>query len=324
MAFGDPGTTRRKVTQLPPITKPTGGGAAAIVNLPRVGLLQAIYLRITGSVAGTLSAQNAFGFSSIIQNITLSVNSGISLFSMSGAGYNYLLRPYLSLGGDPNPESTARTAITATTFNLDMVIPVAMNARDPLGMIMLQSEQTLLTLNTTFTADATVATGATVTCNITPYVVWFTVPANQKDWPNLSVAHQILEDQQSIAATGQFTYNWQRGNIYLQTVHGLGFGVSGTGADTFSHAQLRVNQSDYIYDDDPGLFDMESNFFTIGQTRLPGVIPFNLIGTSGFGAFDTTRDTIDSSQLTDLATVLTATGTGTLYTMRRQLVPIGG
>lgn len=322
MAFGDPGTTRRKVTQLPPISKPAGGGVATIVNLPRVGLLQALYLNITGSISGTLSAQNAFGLSSIIQNITLSINSGISLFSMSGPGYNYLLRPYLGLGQDPTPQSTGRSAVATGAFNLDMVIPVSMNARDPLGLIMLQSEQTLVTLNCTFLADASVATGATVTATITPYVVWFTVPANQKDWPNLSVAHQVLEDQQSVPASGQFTYNWQRGNIYLQTIHGLGFGASG--ADDFSHAQLRVNQSDYIYDNDPGLYTLESNLFTIGQQRLPGVIPFDLIGTAGFGAFDQTRDTIDSSQLTDLATVITATTTGTLYTMRRQLVPIGG
>lgn len=322
MAFGDPGTTRRKVTQLPPISKPAGGGVATIVNLPRVGLLQALYLNITGTVAGTLSAPNAFGFSSIIQNITLSINSGISLFSMSGPGYNYLLRPYQYLGADPVPQNTGRSAVTATSFNLDMIIPVSMNPRDPLGLIMLQSEQTLVTLNCTFLADSSVATGATVSCTITPYVVWFTVPANQKDWPNLSVAHQVLEDQQSVPATGQFTYNWQRGNIYLQTVHGLGFGASG--ADDFSHAQLRVNQSDYVYDCDPGLYNLESNAFTIAEQRLAGVVPFNLIGTAGMGAFDQTRDTIDSSQLTDLATVLTATATGTLYTMRRQLVPIGG
>lgn len=322
MTFGDPGTTRRKVTQLPPITKPAGGGVASIVNLPRVGLLQAVYLAVRGSVSGTLTAPNAFGFSSVIQNITLSINSGISLFSMSGQGYNYLLRPYQGLGSDPVPQSNARSAVTAATFNCDMIIPVAMNTRDPLGLIMLQSEQTLLTLNVTFLPDASVATGATVNCTITPYVVWFTVPANQKDWPNLGVAHQILEDQQTVPATGQFTYNWQRGNIYLQTVHGLGFGVAG--ADNWTHSQLRVNQSDYIYDQDPSGYDLESNLFTIGHTRPLGVIPYDLIGTAGFGDFDMTRDTIDSSQLTDLATVLTASATGTLYTMRRQLVPIGG
>ena len=322
VAFGDPGTTRRKVIQLPPITRPVGGGQGAIVNLPRVGLLSAIYLNITGAVSGTLSAPNAFGFASVIQNVNVAINSGISLFSMSGQGYNYLLRPYQDLGDDPVPQSTARSAVTATTFNLDMIIPIAMNPRDALGLIMLQSEQTLLTLQVTFLPDASVATGATVTATVTPYAIWFTVPANEKDWPNLGIAHQILEEQTTVPATGQFTYNWQRGNIYLQTVHGLGFGASG--ADSFSHAQLRVNQSDYIYDDDTAFFGLESNYFTIGQTRLPGVLPFNLIGTAGFGAFDATRDTIDSSQLTDLATVLTATSTGTLYTMRRQLVPIGG
>ena len=191
---------------------------------------------------------------------------------------------------------------------------------------MLQTNQTLVTLNTTFLADTSVATGATVNCTITPYVYWFTVPANQKDWPNLGLAHQILEDQQTISQTsGLYTYYWQRGNVYLQTMHGYGMGSSGS--DLFSHSQLRVNQSDYIYDSDTPEYTIENNMFTIlptGSTRLPGTFGYNLIGTSGFGAFDNSRDTIDSSQLTDLATVMTVTNSGTLYTARRQLVPIGG
>lgn len=320
MAFGDRGTTRRKVTQLPPVTKPTGGGVGNIVNLPRVGLLSHLYLNITGSISGTLSAPNSLGLSSIISNISLNINSGIALYSISGAGYNYLLRPRLDFEDDPVPQSQARNAVTTGSFNIDMILPIAVNMRDAIGLIMLQSEQTLVTLNVTFASDASVATGATVTCSVVPYVVWFTVPANQQDWPNLNVAHQILEDQTTVPASGQFAYNWQRGNIYLQTIHGLGFGVSG--ADDFSHSQLRTNQSDYLYDADIPLYTIESNFIMNGQQRLLGTIPYDFMGSSGLGMYDNTRDVIDSSQLTDLATVITATSSGTLYTVRRQLVPI--
>jgi len=160
MAFND--ATRREVQMLPQLAKATGGGNTVRVDLPRVGLLQYVFLAIRGTVAGTVNTANGLGMASIVRQVRLTANNGNDIFNMSGVGYNYLLRPHLDIGDDPLPQSTAYSAVTATTFNLDMILPVAVNMRDPIGLLMLQSDQTLITLQVTFETDVTVG-GSTAT-----------------------------------------------------------------------------------------------------------------------------------------------------------------
>ena len=317
MAGGFVANTRRKIVQIPTQTRPVGGGTTSI-NLPKTGLLAGIFLAIRGSIAGTLTVPNPLGFASIINRVRLTLNSGIDIFNVSGAGYNYLLREvieseYIDISGQNN----ARSAVTAAAFNLDMFIPVAINMRDPLGLILLQNEQTLLTLNIDWTADTPVATGATVTASAVPYIELFTVPVDPQDFPPINIIHQTLEDQQAISGAQDWVYNWPRGNTYLQVLHGVGVGSAG--ADGFTKAQIRVNQSDYLQSTDVPFLDLEFRRLR-GRARPAGAVFFDLLGTSGIGNYGLTRDVFNSSLVTDLASVITTTGAYTAYNVRRQLV----
>lgn len=320
MAGGFINNTRRKLLELPAISRPTGGGQSPVFQLPKTGIVARLFLAIRGSVSGTLSVPNALGMASIIRRVRLVANSGIDIFNMSGAGFHYLLREMLeSEYIDGFGQSNARSAVTATTYNLDMVIPLSLNLRDAIGNIAAQNEQTLLTLYVDWEADANVATGATVTGTCTPIIEVYTVPPDMRDWPPFDMVHQILEDAQSVSGAGQQVYYWQRGNTYLQVCHGLGIGASG--ADGFSRAQVRVNQSDYLDDLSVAALDIEARYLR-GRARVAGTIPIDYIGSSGLGCYGTSRDVYDSAKVTDLASVITATGAGTLYTMRRQLVAL--
>lgn len=315
------GSTRQKRIPLPTMTKPTGGGIVT-QQLPKTGFLARLWLRISGSVAGTLSAPNALGMASIIRRVRITANSGIDIFSVSGAGYHYLLRDMLDVGYiDPCGHTNARAAVTATTFKLDMVIPVMLNLKDPLGLLMLQNEQTILTLSVEFESDTTVATGATVTASVVPTMELFTVPTDKKDWPPLGTIHQIVEDTQAVPAAGDFTYNIPRGNTVLQFSHGLGFGASGS--DGFSLFRVRAQQSEYLYQYAPADLDQEY-YFQRGRARPAGVILADWLASSGLGVYGLTRDAFDTSKVTDFASIITATGAGTLYTVRRQLVGLRG
>lgn len=317
MAGGFVANTRRKIVQIPTQTRPVGGGTTSI-NLPKTGLLATIVLAIRGSVAGTLTVPNPLGFASIINRVRLTLNSGIDIFNVSGAGYNYLLREVVeSEYVDISSQNNARSAVTAAAFNLDMLIPVAINMRDPLGLILLQNEQTLLTLNIDWTADTPVATGATVTATAIPYIELFTVPVDPADFPPINIIHQTLEDQQAISGAQDWVYNWPRGNTYLQVLHGVGIGAAG--ADGFSKAQIRVNQSDYLQSTDIPYLDLEFRRLR-GRARPAGGVFFDLLGTSGLGNYGLTRDVFNSSLVTDLASVITTSGAYTAYNVRRQLV----
>ena len=314
-------STRLKYIALPTLTRPTGGGSVS-VDLPRSGILSRIWVNVSVTVAGSLSAPNALGVPSVIRRIRLSLNNGIDVFNVSGAGYQYLVREFIDNYGDATPQAS-RAAVTAATFNQDFLIPVFMNVKDPFGAILLQNEQTLATLIIEFEADATVATGATVTATAKPLLGVFEVPNDPNDWPPLTTIHAIIEDQQSISGAGDFTYNWPRGNTYLGVYHLL----NGT---THTQARLRTQQSIYLADHTPDaqrmLFNNYNNTgrdMSLAGTAITGYnnrIFWDLMGSDGLGSFGTVRDVINSAALTDLASVITAAGAGTLVSVRRQLI----
>lgn len=312
-------STRRKRIPLPTMTKPTGGGSVS-VNLPKTGLLGGIYLAIRGTVSGTLSAPNALGMSSIVRRVRVTSNSSIDIYSTSGAGYCYLLQEgleseYFLASG----QNTGRSAVTATSFNLDMYIPIALNLRDPVGLLMLQNEQTLVTLTVEFETDSVVATGATVAATVVPYMIIYTVPVDADALPELNVIHQITEESQIQSGAGDITYYAPRGNIYLQLFHGYGIGVSGT--DAFNRFKTRVNQSDFWEDTGVDGLDIEHRLLR-GRARPAGGIFVDYLGTSGLGNYGLSRDLFNSNLVTDYASIITATGAGTLYSVRRQLVTL--
>jgi hypothetical protein len=320
MAGGFAVNTRRKVLPLTgAITRPVGGGTFGPLTLPKTGLLARIYLALRGSVAGTLTSPNALGMASIISRIRIQANSGIDIFNVSGAGYVYLLRNSLeSEYIDPVGQNTGTAAVTATTFNMDAIVPIALNMRDPTGLIMLQNEQTIVNLFIDWLADTSVASGGTVTLTTgDAFLEVFTVPPDPKDWPPLNVIHQCLEDQQAIAAAGDFPYYWPRGNTYVGVYHGAGIGAAGS--DLFNRFAVRVNQSDYLQSTPVDFLDMEYRLQK-GRARPAGSVFVDLLATSGLGCYGLARDMFNSALVTDLASVITTTGAATLFTVRRQLV----
>lgn len=314
--------SRRKIVNLG--TKAKGTSNPLVWDLPKTGILAGLFLDIRGAVAGTLSAPNAFGFSSIVSRVRLMTNAAIDLINVSGPGYHYLLRDnfedFKDISAAGAPGAGGRTAVTATTFDISMFFPIALNTRDVLGMVMLQNEDTQLQLQVEFLADASVATGATVTANVTPRLELFTVPLDPKAWPPFNYLHTLREETLTVSGAGDVTYTWPRGNAYAALYHGLGFGASG--ADGWSVARVRVNQSDYLLDADPTYLSQEFAR-SHGRARPAGVIPVDFLGSSGLGTFGSARDFFDSARVTDVATVITATGAGTLYTLKRELVPLG-
>lgn len=299
------------------ITRPVGGGTSPVAILPRVGLLAQLRLAIRGAVAGSLSAPNTLGMASIVNRIRLNINGNLDLISLSGWGYHYGLREGLdSEYGDPCGQSNARAAVTATTFNLDMYIPIMINRRDPIGLINLQDTGLTASLYVDWLADATVATGATVTGTCTPYLDLFTIPPNPADMPNLSVVQTIVEDQRAVVGAGVFQYDFLLGYQYLQWYHMLGIGASG--ADGFTQYQLRMQQNMFPITHDVPSLDTEYRSMRY-RARVAGLILIDRMGSSGLGDYGLMRDMFDSTALTDMASLITATGAATLYTVRRGL-----
>lgn len=316
--------TRNKIVKLGAITKPTGGGISSPVELPKTGFLARIWLKISVTTAGTITTSNAAGIASAIKRVRLTTNSGIDLFNVSGIGYAYLLQNFLELEGINGrlPQNQGvTTPVTATTYDLSMVIPVMLNLNDALGLVLLQNEQLQVLLTVEWESDINVILtgGGTLTGTAKPYLEFFTVPVAREDYPALNVIHQIIEDQIAIGATGDYIYNIPRGNTYLQLL--LGYGLKVAAVDNWSRLIVRINQSDILYDYDTDLADLRIGFIQ-NLTRGKGTIPLDWLGSDGFGSYGSARDFINSALLTDFQAVLTASATDTLYAIRRMLLPL--
>lgn len=317
--------TRLSRVVLPTMVKPTGGGATAI-QLPKTALLARLYLLITGTVTGTVTTPNPLGFASVVRRVRLTINSGVDIFNVSGPGYHYLLRNFHNIYFDPFPSSNARSVITATTFDVSILVDVMLNQRDAVGLIMLQNEQTVVTLTIEWESDTVIvsAGGATTAATCVPVMETFAVPQDPANWPNVNVVHSLIEDTQAVSAAGDFTYVWPRGNTYLAIYHALGIAATGA-TNAFNRLRLRVNQSNFLedYTTIPQALDVIYNM-NHPAVRITGTAVFDFMGDAGLGAFGLSRDMINSGALTDIATVITATGAGTLYSIRRQLISLGG
>lgn len=319
-------STRMSIVKLAQITRPVGGGLSPSVQLPSNGLLGAIFLPIRGTVGGTVGTVNALGNASIIRRVSLTLNSGTVVFSMSGAGYHYLYQPTIDAGyvGVVPSTVTARNAVTATGAVLDMFIPLQVNERDPIGLLLLQNRQTILSLTVEWEADANVtSTGTFANFYAQPFLISYSVPPDPRSLPPLRYLHQVLEDSKVVGAAGTITNDIPRGNTYERIIHGCGIGVSGS--DLWTTAQLRVNQSNYIFDTDPQSQDMLwSLYHGSARARPPGFICFDFLSSSGLGSYGTTRDLYDSDMTTDFQSVIANSGavTNGFFTVREQLVDL--
>jgi hypothetical protein len=323
MAGGFDANTRQKFTRLAAFSYPAGGGLSPVLELPKSGILARIYLSNSVQVGGTVNTPNPLGVASSIRRVKLTTNGSIDIFNVSGAGFSYLLQNALEIEGvnGRQPKNQGTTAVSAATFNLDMVIPVAVNLRDILGGILLQDEQLQLLLSVEWETPTNIG-GSTATipaATATPMLEFFTVPPLQEDWPAFNYVHQILEDQIPVATTGDYIDTPPRGNMYLQLLYGYGINVAA--ADTWSKAQLRINQNDYLCDFSPQSMDQLVGFRQ-NLTRGLGQIYFDLLGSDGLGNYLSARDFINTAMLTDMQTLITTTGAATLYRIRRMLMPL--
>lgn len=341
--------TRQNIVSLASMSKATGGGNITTQQLPKTGLAARLWIPIVVTTSATSQGTvNTAGICSAIRRVRVYVNSGLDLFNISGIGYHWGLRDYLNNYYVPFPYSVnslsttilnARAAVTTSkVYDCSMVLPIALNALSPIGLFVLQNEQTTVNLSIEWETDVNVegATGSH-TAVAYPYLEFFNVPAKEQDFPPINVVHQILEDQVTVPGTGDYVYNWPRGNTYLQMFHVIAPMASQPTVDPISRVRLRSNQSYFPYDFTSVAWNSTTVVWTepqnglFGDTHEParlrpvGTYIFDFLGSMGNFAMSGSRDWINSAALTDLASVLTVANTtngSVLYNIRRQLVVI--
>ena len=342
--------TRQNITELPAQTYDT---QRKTFVLPKVGLLSRLFLTFKGTYTMTLGGGSAavsqFTAYNLIKRIRVLANSGASIFDVTGYGaylinriqarHSILTDSLFDSGGDANVFS-APVAGGANAWLMGLEIPIAINEKDPVGLILLQNNSTTITVEIEFNSEygladdgstAVLTTGAAAGV-ITAGTVglsmeYFTVPRLPADYPALNVIHQYLEENMPFSATGAQIVTLQRGNTYLQLIHVL---TCANLLNTAAVDRLRIlyNQSEVPYNVVKSVQSLLQRK-RYGSDLPVGTFVHDWYMSNGIPNLGNSRDFINSAAVTEFQSEVTvATGTTvtagqtSLRTIKRQLVQI--
>jgi hypothetical protein len=324
--------TRQSIQQLPPIVYTPNSPVS--LQLPQVGYLSKIWINcrvtVTTGATGTYTqtvnpVPTPYG---LLKRIRVLTNEGAEIYNTTGYG-NYLVQRMQRGGYDPrNPIASyastntglavfsvpaTMTTSTQYTFNWNVMIPIAWQESLQAGLILLQNPTNRLTLELTF-GDATqqdlITTGGTtpsVTVNsalFNPAFEFYAVPNQAADNPDTSYVHTILESQDALPGSGDFTYRPALGNIYLNVIQEFINSNARFNPNTdFTQLKLIYAQTQQAYNMTPQEFLARQRYILSGIDLPDGVFFWNFTDGTGLLELSNQRDAIDTSRLTDLSII---------------------
>jgi hypothetical protein len=261
------------------------------------------------------------GLASLINRVVVKVNAGQTLVDVSGVTLYYLMQEMIQDNFAPYNVGKNLATIAAGLV-LDFFIPISLNTRDEYGLVMLQSDATLVNMSITWGADTDVsATGVVASAVATPAMVVFEAPSNAEDMPMLDTIHQWLEEQITLTGAQTFDHNIARGGTIVGQYY---FAPAG-----WTDCEFRLQQSNIIEKFTPAqhrlrqwLCSGKDPVLASAYTGEDKRIFLDFAGSDGLGQFGTVRDVINTGLLTSIFTRIAIVGSTTLYSLRRQLVPV--
>lgn len=341
----------RQCIQEMPAQAVTAGGSVSF-QLPKSRLGAKLQLLINGTITLThasdtdITDQLVFGsLFNLIKNIRVESNIGFSLFNISGVGaYIYNLLRYNSEIVDVYTAATATATAsrkrnklgitassggTANTFQLVVDLPFTINDRDPVGLMLLQSDTTLFTVTVDFNAanaiigaaaDYTVAISSTT---LTPVLTTFTIPDDSRMTPDISTIKLVQEFTQPIAAAGQQTVKLSCGNTYRKTALYITDSSGGDADADLATAPFEIwfNTADSPYRIPVRLL-AAINQEQYGACMPAGLFVFDWSAFSGLPNYGGIRDLIDTEKLTEFWIKFTASAAGNVRVVNELLAKL--
>ena len=312
--------TRQNYQMLP--EQVTNAGATTLqFLLPKARLLSKIMVDVEAKVKITHASETEvpvddFTPYKIIRRMSLDLNNGFSPYVIGGkelAIYNCMrANPELVFPQASNdrgycymPELAASAGGTENTMKFTVALPVTLNDRDPVGLILLQSAETNVTLSVDIANGGDIldnASGYTVdiaNVRIRPMLETFSLPAVTDAFPDLSVLKLVNSRTDQFAGSGQNIVKLATGTIYRK----LAFYVMDENGDPFedsdflSNIELVFNQADVNYSINAASL-AHLNESQLGFSLPKGVYVFDF-SYNGIPNYGGTRDYIDTEQLTE-------------------------
>lgn len=313
-------STRQNIQMLPKQTVNQGQQTVQF-TLPKARLLSKISFDVIAKIkikhaSQTTIKQDVFSPYKLLRRVQLDLNNGFSPFVIGGkelAMYNMIrLNPSVIIPQNKNsrgmcffPTCVASSAGTDNTFKFTVELPVALNQRDAIGLILLQNEATQVTLSIDIANGADIfenQEGYTVdiqSVEISPSTETFSVPAIEQAFPDLSVIKLVNSKTETFAGSGQNIIKLATGTMYRKLLFYVtdNDGIPFKDEDITSNIELIFNQADINYS-----IRAESlahlNESNLGYSLPEGLFIFDFT-YQGIPNLGGTRDIIDTEKLTE-------------------------
>lgn len=311
----------RQTIQTLPTQQAESEGQTLQWTLPKARLLSKIYFEVQAvatlkATSGSSIAKDPFTPFGILRRVELNLNNGFAPFIIPGRDlyfYNLnrlnpdVLLPTSSLKGMNHVENSASSGGTDNVIKFTVELPITLNDRDPVGLILLQNNETAVTLSIDIDTLAkaykpNASNGETVTfksLQITPVLETYTIPPVPDAMPDISVLKLVSSRADTFAGNGQNTIKLNTGTIYRKLL--LYFednnGNPLTDADFNGNLELVFNQADIPYSIKPSVLSAR-NASQLGYTLPDGLYIFDF-SNQGIPNLGGSRDYIDTERLTE-------------------------
>lgn len=316
-------------------------------DISKVGLLAKVYLRFEGSVTAKHATKTTFTKAhgapfNLADRVGFVLNNGTSLWNTSGWGcqllsltnkLNNCMNEPLAQGSVFKFGNKCSAAGTKNDLEFTLVMNMAVNDRDLVGLLMLQSSQVVATVKVD-NADPGVLTSDTdITMDVDGawhiMVEYFSIPQNPADYPALGVVHQVQEDFRPITAVGQNEFTLPQGNTYMKIINEVLLNGAPNSAD-IDRMTLKYNRTQFPYDmTAKDMLAMQVERY--GRALPEGVFVWDFFYSNGLPNLGNQRDFVNTENISQFDQMIQIAGGATLGSnnnnvriIRDMLVPVNG
>ena len=305
---------------------------SAMFTLPKARLLSGLYLKIKVHFSElpveVLSKQEQLF--KLVRRISLDLNNGFQPYVISGEGcrlYNLIdlntrnVLDYWAVDRVSNDK-------VGNVIEYNFYLSCTTNPRDPVGLILLQNDQTNVTLNIDMGLSSETGVDGLVEptkAEISCMAETFSIPANANAFPDLSVLKMVHGRKDSLPTEGQQVIKLATGTIYRKLIFKLTDenGAPMTPDMVTSTIDLVFNQADVNYSISADML-RTLNAKQFGCYLPDGVYVFDFSNSGGLPNLGGTRDFIDSANLTEFWLRFTTNAKGKCEIVSETLARLNG
>jgi hypothetical protein len=231
-------------------------------QLPKTRFLSKITLHVRGTFKTAHGSKTSFTKSifdkfNLVRRVRLSINNGFNPYDISGNMLslynkaNHYQRPDADVFDLDVLGNVVSVSGTTNTVTYALELPISLNDRDPIGLLLLQNEQSIVTLNVDTSSLSSIMTDNDITISddsiyFTPVLETFSIPLIPDAIPDYSIVKLVNEQSENIVSTNEMIVKLPLGLTYRK----LGvYLASDTAYTPIPHAnisgfQLIFNQAD--------------------------------------------------------------------------------